>query len=109
MITMSEDNKLSVEIQHDPEACRFFTVVDCVTAFAKYLVNEGTIDIRHTIVPKEIGGRGIASKLVAAVYKWGDEQNLEPRASCSYAAVWCKRHGIDLPQDEGEEQVSCAL
>jgi len=106
---MSEDIKQVVVVQHDPEACRFFLVVDGVTAFAKYLIKDGTIDIRHTIVPKEIGGRGLASKLVASVYEWGNGQGLSPRASCSYAAVWCKRHGIQLPESEKGDKPSCSF
>lgn len=106
---MSVDMEELVEVQHDSEACRFFLIVDGVTAFAKYLIKDGAIDIRHTIVPKEIGGRGLASKLVTAIYKWGDEKGLEPRASCSYAAVWCKRHGIKLPECDEEDQSSCIL
>lgn len=106
---MDVETKQMPEVKHDIENCRFFLIFGGVTAFVKYLVEDDTIDIRHTIVPKEISGLGFASKLVETTYKWGDENGLKPRASCSYAAVWCKRHGIQLPERRDGDQFSCAF
>ena len=50
------------------------------------------LDIIHTIVPKNLEGRGIAATLVETAYKYAKEQGLRPLATCSYAVVWLKRH-----------------
>ena len=79
-------------IEHDVARRRFFTVVDGHTAHVDYTIENEGLDIRHTIVPEEIGGRGIASSLVKAVYDYAVEQGLKPVATCSYAVKWLERH-----------------
>lgn len=54
------------EISHNKNNCRFETVVDGYTAYVEYVIADNTIDIIHTIVPREIGGKGIAAALVEA-------------------------------------------
>ena len=80
-------------ILHHPEQCRFETVVDGYTAYVEYEITNQALDILHTIVPKEIGGRGIAAELVATAYEYADGVGLATKATCSYAAVWLRRHG----------------
>lgn len=81
-----------MEIVHDPQQHIFKTVVDGYTAYVKYIIGKGTLDIRHTIVPPEISGRGIAAGLVKATYDYAQAQHLQPIATCSYAVVWLQRH-----------------
>lgn len=81
-----------MEIIHEPENNMFRTKVDGYTAYVTYVISDGELDIRHTIVPPEIGGRGIAGQLVKATYDYAREQNLQPVATCSYAVVWLQRH-----------------
>ena len=59
-----------MEITHLPEDNLFKTVVDGYTAYVTYIIRDGKLDIRHTIVPPEIGGRGIAAQLVKATYDY---------------------------------------
>lgn len=100
-----------MKIEHYPEKNRFETVVDGVTAYVSYAEDDTCVDIRHTIVPEAIGGRGIASALVRATYDYARAKGLKPVATCSYAAVWLQRH----PEYEGSTSVdygggdSCAL
>lgn len=79
------------EISHNKNNCRFETVVDGYTAYVEYVIANNTIDIIHTIVPREIGGKGLAAALVEAAYRYGDSQGLQRKATCSYAAAWLKR------------------
>ena len=81
-----------MEIIHIPENSRFQTTVDGVTAHVSYKIADGGLDIRHTIVPEEIGGRGIASALVKAAYDYARSQGLKCVATCRYAAIWLERH-----------------
>ena len=81
-----------MEIVHRPEENRFVAEVDGFTAYVEYQLGEGSFDILHTIVPKEIGGRGIAGELVRAAYDYAEAQGWEKLSSCSYAARWLERH-----------------
>ncbi len=81
-----------MEIIHYPENQTFQTIVDDYTAYVTYSIQKGELDIRHTIVPPEISGRGIAARLVKSAYDYAISQHLTPVATCSYAAVWLQRH-----------------
>lgn len=99
-----------MEITHDKNKNEFYTVVDGFKAHVAYAADECSLDIKHTIVPKEIGGQGIASALVKTAYDYAVENKLTPVATCAYAATWLKRH----PEYKGCEskdyiEGSCAL
>ena len=80
-----------MEITHLPEDNLFKTVVDGYTAYVTYIIRDGKLDIRHTIVPPEIGGRGIAAQLVKATYDYALKHHL---LCCRLAA---KTSGISRP------------
>ncbi len=86
-------------------------MVDGYKAHVAYEIHERGLDIRHTVVPEAIGGRGIASALVKAVYDYARVKQLKPIATCSYAMAWLQRH----PEYEGEVseehagKATCAL
>ncbi len=79
-------------ITHHPEEQAFKTIVDGLTAYATYSIHHGGLDIRHTVVPPEIGGRGIAAQLVKAAYDYAAARHLKAIATCSYAVAWLQRH-----------------
>ena len=81
-----------MDITQDKQKKIFEVVIDGVTAHLSYELVDGALDVRHTIVPKEIGGRGIASALVKAAYDYALENDYTPMATCSYAVIWLKRH-----------------
>lgn len=87
-----------ITIEHIPAKALFRTVVDGVEAHVAYKSDGKSLDIRHTIVPEPIGGRGIASALVRAAYDYALANNLTPVATCSYAVIWLQRH----PEYHGE-------
>lgn len=84
------------DVIHLPELQRFIIVEDGETAYAEYAITDGadgkTFDVVHTIVPEEIKGRGIASELVEAAYRYAGEQGMKYKASCSYASNWLLRN-----------------
>jgi len=106
-----ETNEIIVE--HDNANNRFKTVINGIEAHVQYRIDKDakTLDIRHTIVPKEIGGRGIAAKLVEETYNWAVQQNLKIVSTCSYATVWLQRHGIKNPEslDSKDSGNSCGI
>jgi predicted GNAT family acetyltransferase len=80
------------EILHDTAQGRFSTTVDGYTGYVEYVVRDGVMDIAHTIVPGEIGGRGIAGRLVEAALEYARDTDLGVRPTCEYAAAWMNRH-----------------
>ena len=80
------------EIHHDPVARRFTTVVEGIEAEVNYHYDGDILVIHHTGVPRPIGGRGIASELVRAVFEFARGAGLKVRPSCSYAALWVEKH-----------------
>lgn len=83
---------MEYKIEHLPERNRFITDVDGVTAYVEYTIRGEHLDILHTIVPRPIEGRGIASALVGAAYKYALENGYKCNATCSYAVRWLERH-----------------
>lgn len=79
-------------ITHDTASKRFEIVVDGYKAYVEYNVCNNTFDIIHTIVPQEIGGRGIARLLVETAYRYATDCGYHRKASCSYAAAWLKKN-----------------
>lgn len=83
---------MDLDIRHFPENKRFETTVDGFTAFVTYRLENNSLDIVHTIVPRPIEGRGIAGELVRAAYDFAIENGMHCRATCPYAVVWLQRH-----------------
>ncbi|MFC4294043.1 GNAT family N-acetyltransferase [Novosphingobium tardum] len=57
-----------------------------------YVRRGDTLVAEHTLVPSEIGGRGIAAKLVEAMIADARREGLTIEPQCSYVAVAFKRH-----------------
>lgn len=83
---------MEYHITHLPRKNRFVTEVDGETGYVEYTIYEDYLNIAHTYVPREIGGRGVAAALVEATYTYALENNLKPQATCSYAVLWLRRH-----------------
>ena len=81
------------QIRHDAASRRFAIEVDGHLGYLEYERDGGTMAITHTIVPSEIGGRGIAAALVRAALEYAGAQGLRVVPACSYAAVFMQRHG----------------
>ena len=76
------------DIHHDAVAHRFITEADGHTAYVEYETGDGHIVITHTIVPSEIGGRGIAAALVRTALEYA-------RTACGPAVLVCRC--VDAP------------
>lgn len=98
-----------MEIVHDKENCQFYLLADGIKAYVAYeILENGTFDLQHTIVPKAISGRGLAALLVEAACRYARSQGMKIRATCAYAQVWLERHpGYDY--EMGTCGPSCAL
>ena len=83
---------MEILIEHNQQEKRFFTVIDGITGYVEYIEYTGGLDLAHTIVPKEIGGRGIAAALVKHALEYAIANNLKVRPTCSYVRVYMERH-----------------
>lgn len=80
-------------IRHDGARHRFAVDVDGHEGFVEYAREGDVLVITHTVVPPEIGGRGIAGQLVKAALEHARAAGLRVRPDCSYAAGYLQRHG----------------
>ncbi|MCU5745338.1 N-acetyltransferase [Staphylococcus sp. SQ8-PEA] len=53
---------------------------------------DDVLDITHTGVPSELGGRGLGTSLVEAVVKHARENNKSVVATCPFAATVIEKH-----------------
>ena len=79
---------MQTRVKHFENLHRFEVYVEGHTAYLTYVLDEQGIDINHTLVPRPISGRGIASALVEAAYRYSLEKGLKCRATCPYARTW---------------------
>jgi len=89
---MNARKAMPFDIRHDPDARRFLIEVDGHVGHVDYARTGETLAITHTIVPPEIGGRGIAAALVRAAVEHARAEGLKIDPQCSYADVWLQRH-----------------
>lgn len=80
------------EIHHEPGRQRFVTTVDGIEAVLDYRMDGEFIELTHTSVPEQIGGRGVAGRLTRAAFEHARAEGLSVRPSCPYAAAWVQRH-----------------
>ena len=57
-----------------------------------WVEKDGARVAEHTIVPKEIGGRGVAGKLVDALIADAREQGFKVKTVCSYVVAAFDKH-----------------
>lgn len=84
---------MDVDVKHLPDRSRFEAVVDGQTAYLSYERRDGSVAMTHTIVPREVEGRGIAGQLTTAAVGWAREQDLTIDPQCSYVRSWLSRNG----------------
>ena len=82
---------MSVDVVHRPEQSRF--EAEGGKAYLTYERSADSVAITHTIVPPELGGRGIAGSLAETAVGWVHEQGLELEARCSYVRGWLTKNG----------------
>ncbi len=79
-------------IVHNVAASRFETTVEGHTAYTNYSIRDGVMAMPHTVVPRPIGGRGVAEQLVAAAMAHARAHGLKVDPQCSYVAAYMRRH-----------------
>jgi len=81
------DNVTDNRAEHE-----FELMVDGHRAIAAYQLEEGKIVFTHTIVPKAIEGRGVASKLIKAALDSARDRGLRVVPLCPFVKAYIERH-----------------
>ncbi|GAB1716239.1 MAG: acetyltransferase-like protein [Nitrobacter sp.] len=71
---------------------RFELEADGGLAFANYRLAPGTVIITHTETPRELRGRGIASKLVKGALALIRAEGRKVVAGCGFVASYLDKH-----------------
>ncbi|OWK30791.1 GNAT family N-acetyltransferase [Sphingomonas mucosissima] len=66
--------------------------VDGHRAIAAYQREGERIVFTHTVVPREIEGRGVGSKLIRAALDSARDQGLRVVAQCQFVAAFIRKH-----------------
>ncbi len=79
-------------VTHNAQAGRFELRMEGGLCRADYRLDGAVMNVHHTEVPPALEGRGLASKLVLAVFEHARRHALRVRPSCSYVRAWTRRH-----------------
>lgn len=89
---MNQNSKQDINITHNTQAQRFETTVNDHTGFISYQQRGDTLVYDHTIVPKELGGRGIGSALVKHALDYARENDKKVVPQCSFVATYIDKN-----------------
>jgi predicted GNAT family acetyltransferase len=80
------------DIVHNEAQCRFEHIVDGYLCELDYQLDDQRMSILHTVVPTEVGGRGLAALLTCAALDTARSRGWRVQPICSYAATYIQRH-----------------
>ncbi|MGY3483608.1 putative GNAT family acetyltransferase [Bradyrhizobium sp. USDA 4011] len=83
---------MSEAFRDNPAQSRFELEVDGATACVVYRKTPDTITLVHTVVPPELGGRGIGSKLAHATLDAVRAQSIKLVVKCEFIQGFMKKH-----------------
>jgi hypothetical protein len=84
---------MDVDVVHRPEQSRFEAEVQGEIAFLSYERAGGTAVMTHTIVPRDLEGRGIGASLARTAVGWARAEGLDVEPQCSYVRSWLEKNG----------------
>jgi hypothetical protein len=80
------------EVRHDEERRRFELEEEGAVGFLTYILQDGRIVFTHTIVPPELEGRGIGSRIVKTGLDHARAEGLKVVPQCSFVRGYIERH-----------------
>ncbi len=90
------EKKLSMENKYElienAPARRFEMHIEDRVAYIEYSLKVDKIYLTHTIVPEELGGRGIGSALVSQTLELIEKRGLKVVPVCSFVEAYIGRH-----------------
>ena len=88
----NQNSEQNLTITHDEQAKRFETSIDGHTGYISYQERDDKLVYDHTIVPQELGGRGIGSALVKHALNYARGQNKKVVPQCSFVSSYISKH-----------------
>ncbi len=82
----------NLDINHDESAKRFETTIEGHTGYISYQEQGDTLIYDHTIVPPQLGGRGVGSALVKHALDYAHKHNKKVVPQCSFVASYIHKH-----------------
>ena len=82
---------MSIDITHNENAQRFETTIDGHTGYISYQDQGDTLVYDHTIVPSELGGKGVGSTLVKHALDYARSHDKKVVPQCSFVATYIKK------------------
>jgi uncharacterized protein len=84
---------MTKHFRDNESANRFELDIDGTIAFVTYRKSSGAITLEHTVVPPELGGKGIGSKIARATLDAVRTQGLT--VECEFIQGFMKKHPGD--------------
>lgn len=81
-----------MNVTDNKEKQRFEVTIDGHTAFVEYTMEPDVLSLDHTEVPKELGGRGVASEMVEAVLMQAELRGYKVKPKCSFVQKYIQKH-----------------
>ena len=88
----NENKKQDIEIVHNEAAKRFETTIDGHIGYISYQERDGKLVYDHTIVPQELGGRGVGSALVKHALTYARDNDKKVVPQCSFVSSYIDKH-----------------
>jgi uncharacterized protein len=82
----------SLPVKHNAAANRFEVTLDGHLSVCEYELAENNLVFKHTLVPPELRGRGVAEQLVRAGLAEARATGRRVVPACSYVAKFIERH-----------------
>jgi uncharacterized protein len=80
------------DVIHNEADTRYELTEDGATAFASYVRDRDVLIFDHTVTPRELRGRGVASKVVKAALDDVRAKELKIVPACSFVEDYVARH-----------------
>ena len=88
----NENTKQDIEIVHNEATKRFETSIDGHIGYISYKERDDKLVYDHTIVPQELGGRGVGSALVKQALNYARENDKKVVPQCSFVSSYIDKH-----------------
>lgn len=79
---------MSFTLIHNETENKYEYHIDGQIAYITYDDQDGVMHLTHTVVPKELGGQGIAKKLLIDVLAEIKKANKKAKGVCSYVVAF---------------------
>lgn len=88
---MGDEGK-AIAVADNRAGQRFEASMEGKPAFLEYRLTPGSITLRHTEVPDELRGHGIAGKLAQAALEFARREGLRVVVQCPFVREYIRRH-----------------